>query len=205
MQNLRENLALAYAERQKAVREAVTPGHEAYVTFVSEPDMAASLEACVLLGVLVSWLRPARILDLGSGVSSYVLRAVAESAQLGAEVVSVDTDRHWLEKTREFCAKRQLDTGAFLAWEELRQRETQPCDLVFFDLDHPPARQGFLPEVVSRFLAPEGVLLVDDMHFPRYRQAVLSLLAERGACLVNVAPQTLDSWGRYCLLAVNVG
>jgi hypothetical protein len=50
-----------------------------------------------------------RLLDLGSGFSSYVLRAYAAGVP-GAVGWSVDDDPAWLEKTRAFLVSEGLST-----------------------------------------------------------------------------------------------
>ena len=58
-----------------------------------------------------------RVVDLGSGFTSFVLRAYRK--ELNLDICSVDTSRAWLEKTKEFCAQNDVDTDGFMLWSDL--------------------------------------------------------------------------------------
>lgn len=67
-----------------------------YVGEFSTPEMAVSLETSQFLYVLAKAVKARRILDLGSGFSSYVLRLYSIDAGSDTVVYSVDDDKGWL-------------------------------------------------------------------------------------------------------------
>ena len=102
---------LAGTEILAEATERLRPVFDEYVTSVSVPMAALSLETSALATVLCEITRPHRILDLGSGFSSYVFRRYAATASPQAEVWSIDDSPHWLEKTRGFLASKGFSEG----------------------------------------------------------------------------------------------
>jgi hypothetical protein len=74
--------------------------------------MSVSVELAVFLDVLCRLIEPDRILDLGSGFSSFVLRRHLASRDVGVHSViwSIDDSPEWLEQTRGLSpTPRSLD------------------------------------------------------------------------------------------------
>ena len=69
-----------------AAHKLLLPHHQRYVTTVSLPYQAVSLELAALLLSLCRSTRPAVIADLGSGFSSFVFRTYAAEAKGGVTV-----------------------------------------------------------------------------------------------------------------------
>ena len=61
-----------------------------YTETISNESMAASLKCCAFLVCLYEALEPKRILDLGSGFSSYSLRHFKDQMSWDTEIYSVD-------------------------------------------------------------------------------------------------------------------
>lgn len=117
-----------------------------------------SLLASTFLLELIHELKPKRILDLGSGWSSYLLR-------LGdAEVWSADHDREWLEKTRTFLKKHDLDDERLIMIEDIDW--SQKYDLIL--VDHGPTTRGraSLFDKIKRCCT--GIVVLDDAEIHGY-------------------------------------
>src|SRR5581483_11179383 len=80
----------SYAEASAPVAKRLAPAYADYIARVSPDPIAVALPLATFLGVLCEQLRPQRILDLGSGFSSYVFRASA-----APEVWSLDQSPAW--------------------------------------------------------------------------------------------------------------
>ena len=173
--------------------------HEEYVSEVSSDIMAASLELSVLLLFLCETLRPKRILDLGSGFSSFVLRHYARSASPTPVVWSVDDSLEWLEKTRSYLASRDVDAKDLYLWDELIRRKPDPFDLILCDLGGFDFRKDTF-ETVLGLLGNRGALVVDDMHSAEYGLHVRRIVAGSGTEHYSMRRQTHDKFGRYSML-----
>ena len=122
--------------------------------------MAVSLELASFLLFLAETVHPARILDLGSGFSSFVLRQVR-----GASVLSVDDDANWLERTSEYLREKKCEDSNLALWNEVVQRSPEPYDLIFHDLALVEQRRATLPRVLEW---SKGWIVLDDGHKAGY-------------------------------------
>jgi predicted O-methyltransferase YrrM len=169
-----------YEARATAMRERLLPEHRTYTRTVSPDPIAISLELSVFLAVLCDAERPAAILDLGSGFSSFVFRSYAKRAPEPAPVVySVDHAAAWLDETRRFLEPRGLDARHLVTWDEFVAADRPPFDLVLVDISDLGTRLRLL-DVVVESCRPGGMIVIDDMHVPSYRRSILRKLDERG-------------------------
>jgi predicted O-methyltransferase YrrM len=206
-ERIRTNLAFCRGDEHKgapldpAVREAaaghrerLTELHRLYVTTVSTEAMAASLEACALVYALCEVGKVAQVLDLGSGLSSAVLRAGPW------QVHSVDHDAAWLDKTGVFLGEQNLeDVFLYTAAEFFETPATARYNLAFMDLGHTPERADHLSAVWER-LRPGGLMVIDDIHHVVYRARVQEWLETVDHHQIDVHRETLDRFGRYAWL-----
>jgi predicted O-methyltransferase YrrM len=183
-------------------RKTLEDAHRHYVQNVSSPEMAVSWESCRLLCSLANVLRPQRILDLGSGFSSYLLRSWAQALQNAAHVVSVDDNAFWLEKTREFLKSKNLDTGELHTWESFSLLKQRPFDLIFHDLGSMETRAATLPAVL-KLRAPEGIVVLDDVHKRAYRPRAMLEVERAGLEYISAGRLTHDAFGRAAAIAVS--
>jgi predicted O-methyltransferase YrrM len=161
----------SYAEVSKPVAQRLAPAYSDYIARVSPDPIAVALPLATFLGVLCEQLRPKRILDLGSGFSSYVFRAHATP-----EVWSIDQSRAWLDRTRAFLQHHGADGPHLATWDELPS--TTPFDLILQDFATLDTRLRMLDRVVE-LCRPGGLIVIDDMHVPGYRRATLRALERR--------------------------
>lgn len=85
-----------------------------YINNVSLGNSAASIETAALLDMIVRKNNVERILDLGSGFSSFVFRQYQKDVSLPVEVISVDADAKWLKKTETYLTQNELKTDGLL-------------------------------------------------------------------------------------------
>jgi predicted O-methyltransferase YrrM len=167
-----------------------------YVTNVSAPDMAVSLETACLLLHLCRTRNPKRILDLGSGFSSYVLRLHA--GKVGANVTSIDTDADWLAKTGKYLAEHGLSNGDLRLLDDFIAEPAY--DLVFHDIGNGALRNK-MASFAADHCAPRGVVVFDDaQHGGHAFHAYETCLG--GFDVINVACCTHDDTGRFALAAI---
>ncbi len=188
-------------ERLVAAKQAIAPMITDYGTTVSTPDMAVSLPSAAFLAALCDVTRPMRVLDTGSGFSSYVLRRFAGRNGQRAEVWSVDDDEQWLAKTREYLTSLSMGDQRLLMWDQLAATDERDFDLIFHDLGQARGiRLEVLPDVCAR-LSPRGLLLLDDFHKLRYRRGASRVLKRLNFDVVLLRHHTIDPLGRYAALA----
>ena len=90
-----------------------------------------------------------------------------------------------------------LDTQRTLLWQELAQ---DAFDLVLHDLGSMTTREETLPAPLS-LVGADGILVLDDLHFPRYRAHVEHTLAACGARYESAEEATRDLVGRFSWVA----
>ena len=189
--------------RLHAARRELATAYNEYVSTVSTRKMAVSLESAAFLRLVCEGVRPRRILDTGSGFSSFVVRSYALSAP-EAEVWSVDDSPEWLERTAAFLREKGLRDDRLMLWDEFRERSSAPYDLIFHDLGRMELRALSLPVVLRRVATSTGLLLLDDVHKPAYAEVVRSVVRQTGCSYFDLTPFTFDAFKRYVALISDV-
>jgi predicted O-methyltransferase YrrM len=214
-------LALSLAEPLEAVRDArrlrrehprVTPSdqlfeglrplYERYIAEVSAAGMAVSWESARYLRDLCGALAPRRVLDLGSGFTSVVLRHYASSVEHPVSVVSVDDDPRWLERTRVFLDEHGYTQGELRLWSDFANAPGEAFDVVFHDLASGSVRDTAMAVAVG-CLSPRGVILFDDAHHLGHRRAARRAAGDARLATYNLYRWTRDDVGRFALLAAS--
>lgn len=191
----RRTLIPTDAERRN-VGAAIRDAYEDYVTNVSVPGMACSFETSVYLMWLCRMRRPAAVLDLGSGFSSWVLRRYARD--YGARALSVDDSPDWLSRTAEFLTRYDLPTDDLVMWSHFRPEGR--FGLVFHDLAMGDLRECAMPSAVEA-AAPGGLVVFDDAQHAGHRRVMRELAGRVGARLWNARAVTLDEIQRFAMVA----
>jgi predicted O-methyltransferase YrrM len=171
--------------------------HHEYTTSVSTPVMAVSLETAALLWSICEAVRPDRILDLGSGFSTYVFGRWSNERG-GARVVSVDSDEFWLGQTTAWLQSLGVD-GPELRL--LGDPFPSDNDVVFLDLGETTTRIGYLADAFAS-LDGAGVLVIDDMHHHPFGRQVRAGAKWSDMRLFSLRRQARDSYGRFPAVAV---
>ena len=172
-------------------REAFEAAFRDYVTHYSIESEAISLEASYYLLDLLMTTRVDRILDLGSGWSSFVFRLFQRLSGRDVHVCSVDDSEHGRTVTAAFLAHHDLDVDHLQVWPDVGEAT---YDLVFFDIGRPWERP---PHLETAFDRASRTLICDDMHYPEYRQACEALASAKGLQLQLLATRTTDRFGRF--------
>jgi len=181
-------------------RERLLPHYEEYVSSVSNDIMAASLEVSVLLLLCCEFFRPRRILDLGSGFSSFVFRFHMETANPRPTVVSVDDSDEWLIKTGSYLKGKNIGTDDLIPWKNFAGMAMDPFDLVFYDLGGFDFRKDTFDKV-TRMVSREGVLIIDDMHSADYGIFVKGNMDRNKMKYYSLREYTNDGFGRFSFIA----
>ena len=185
----------AFAAAHQTNRIVLGPSYIDYVFTVSSAEHAISLPLAAFLLTACETLQPDAVLDLGSGFSSYVLRRYAAGRTPNARAVSVDDDRSWLTKTATFLAASELPGDELMHWSEFGGAEGA-FDLVVYDLGKWELRLEALPGAL-RATAPGALIVLDDLHVPEYRDAVVRELDAAGLTPYDLSRFTCDEFGRY--------
>lgn len=164
------------------------------------PQTALDVPASVWLWNACQREKANRVLELGSGFSSWVLRHWQQRAtsERGStpSVWTVDDEPKWLETTRLELLERNFDTSRMAHFDTaLTDCAVTSFDLTFVDLDNTATRLKHAADFV-RWTRSGGLLVLDDWHMPHYREPMTAKLADLGIS-VEPLPETTDEWGRY--------
>jgi hypothetical protein len=174
----------------KELEEKFEKAYNEYVTSVSNEDMAISQEACLYILRFCLENKPLKITDLGSGITSYVLRLYQQYSDDDVIVFSVDDDGKWLPKSKEFCDKYNLNTENFLENIELLEGHKNEFDLVIHDYGRMPTRTA---NVVNAFNLAKigGTIVYDDCHKESYYVYLKNTLKTLSQEIIEL-PETED-------------
>lgn len=192
-----EMLDAKYLEENKEILNHI---YNHYVNEVSRPDMAASLELAGFILAICKLKKYKKVLDMGSGLSSYVFRLYA-SENPGVKVFSVDDDVAWLEKTKLFLEQHQLETDNVYSLDEFIGLKEEGFDCILHDLNFVEVRIQYTTQLLEA-LKPGGLVIFDDVHKPDYRHALLANLQGTSSKIYSLKPYTLDSYGRFAIAAL---
>lgn len=175
--------------------DRIVGAYERYVTSVSSTGMALSLPTSTYLDAPCRATEPERVLDLGSGFSSYILRRYA------ADHGGVDDNEGWPEKTGEFLDA--VDTprlGMLVPWATFSAHAHEPFDVVLHDLAMGGLRDSAMWQAAG-LTAPGGRLLLDDAQAPSHRQTMRAVTTDGQLEWYSLRRWTLDDIGRWATLA----
>jgi predicted O-methyltransferase YrrM len=172
--------------------------YDRYVTDISNWEWAVSWPTVRVLDALCTALRPKKVLDLGSGFSTYVVCNWARRNGADTEVVSVDTSDEWLEKTRAFLTREGLQAQLIPA-RDIDSLPDRSFELAFDDIGRTEERANVIPTII-RVMAPGGVVVLDDMNVRGYRSEVRTQLVAAHWDLYSARPFTFDAKGRFAML-----
>ena len=141
-----------------------------------------------------------KILDMGSGFSSYVFSKYASECDYPVQIVSVDTDQFWLAKTIDFLKTYSLQLDTPILLEDLEFTEGS-FDLVFHDIASADQRNLLMSVSISA-LKGGGIIIFDDLQHPPHLQSVLENCAIHNLIYSSLKEQTLDKIGRWAGMGV---
>lgn len=188
--------------RLAAAAECLKAPYEEYIASVSTREMAVSWNTACFLHALADLRKPRRVVDLGSGFSSFVLRTYAASADHPCEITSVDDDAGWLTRTVDYLQQKGLSTDRLLTWKDfVKQLPADGFDLIFHDIGSMQMRAEVLPQVLN-MVSTTGIVVLDDMHKPSYRREAHLQARQHGWTVLSAHRATLDGLGRFSEVAL---
>ena len=181
------NKAIAFAAQKGYgynIDERLREAYVDYVKNVSTPVWSISWQLVVYLEKLVRALQPKRVLDLGSGFSSYLLR------RFNTEVTSVDTDLGWLQKTHDFLQHKQVTTEGLYLLKDFQF--IGDYDLILHDLGRVEIDRLPLFKEIRQHC--NGVAIFDDMHTATYQREVKEFFKDD--IIMDLEDDTFDALDR---------
>lgn len=196
-----ERFKVAPGEMEEATRQLAEP-YADYTATTSTPAHAMSLQAAAFLLCLCRRLKPRRVVDLGSGFSSYVLARYAQESPHVVQVQSVDDDRDWLTRTEEFLERHHLRAWTRTRmWDTFSSERHIPYDFIFHDLAGGKIREEAMAWVCGA-VRVDGVAVFDDIHHLGHCESLLAATAAAGLAFHSLHPWTMDDSLRFSALAV---
>ena len=189
-------------QKMQEFEKLLSPYYKNYVTTTSSEIMAMSFELAIFTLALCGITKPKKILDLGSGFSSFCFRYWIKNYSPNSEVLSVDDATEWLDKTREFLLRNNLSGDKLITWDELVEGKHGQFDLVFYDFGTFPVRENSLGMVLD-FVSRPAMVILDDMHSAEYGLHVKKTLKQRKMEYFSIRRFTNDKFTRYAYLAIN--
>lgn len=171
-----------------------------YTAEVSKADMAISLELAAFMMSLCLKNNYTKLLDLGSGFSSFVFRKYALNNE-NVTVFSVDDDVQWLEKTRTFLQRCSLPTTNLQTLDKFIGSTEEQFDIVLLDLNFVEVRKNYIGLAVDR-VKVGGLIVFDDVHKQDYLMDVLKQAAKLPLRLYDIRQLTVDEFDRHALVAL---
>jgi hypothetical protein len=160
-----------------------------YVSDVSNRVWTISWELSSYLCKLIHQLKPKRILDLGSGFSSFVFRWYCP------DVTSVDDNPEWLKKTHDFLVKRDVSTKNLMLLKDFIP--DGEYDLALMDLGRAERDRAPLFDILKRRCK---VAVLDDMHMQPLRSAARKAFTNHQ--IFDLKVDTFDAYDRYAWMVV---
>lgn len=171
-----------------------------YVENVSSPEMAASKEVLAFLYAICSVTKPKTVLDLGSGISSYLFRTYQKEEDSSCKVISVDDDKEWLLKSGDFLKSQSLNQDNLITFEEYLQSDLRDVDIIFYDLNFVEERIKHVDSVLKN-IAQSGIIVFDDVHKIHYFKQLHTILKANNFNIIGIKKMTKDVFGRFGLIA----
>lgn len=140
------------------------------------------------------------VIDLGSGFGSYLIREFNTGMY---EPISVDIKKRRLDLTHEFCFHNHQNDGSFILWEEFKDRMWMDLSLILFNIGNTGQRLNCFKPVFDKYLHNGVRILINDAHktiITAHLQGLLCKYEHRYIRHIGVKEQTLDEYGRFCVL-----
>ena len=142
--------------------------YDYYRKNVSGGNYPISLPLARYLNDLCWKIKPTKILDRGTGFSSYVFRKYALESWRWPKVFSVDSNEGWLNKTVDFLRYCELKTEHLYLWSYFK---TLPAYEWKFDIileDYTILTRVKSLHIMVNMLDKNGYLILDDADHERY-------------------------------------
>lgn len=194
---------VTWDQRKEALQKVIEPHHQFYIQKVSNERSAISLETAVMLAFLCELKKPTRILDVGSGFSSFIFRSYQKTAGKPVEVVSLDNDALWLDKTRQYLASAGLSLDGVMEFDHFLKIKNGKFDIALHDLGNLDERKKHLRTVLD-LAHKDSVIVLDDFHKQHYRENIQQQLSDLEIDHISLCGFTLDKFSRYAAVIAGV-
>ena len=177
--------------------------YEEYTSKVSSEIMAISLELSVFCILMCDMMRPQKILDLGSGFSSYIFRSLPSILGEGYQPIiwSVDDSTEWINETKTFLSSHDIPSDSVITWDAFVRQNLGPFDLMLYDLGGFEFRKENLNRII-KLCDKNGMIIFDDMHSAEYGRYLNKILKKNNCTCFDIRYYSKDKFGRYSKLAV---
>lgn len=193
---------MQWDEEKRRRKRKMMPFYDRYITAVSEAEHAASLEMATFLRFFCDNTEPRFILDLGSGLSSFVFAQYA--AENKCLVVSVDDQEEWLNRTQEFVEDHEYgENHRFVMWDVFLKMTLFPYNLIFNDFGMMESgRIHALRRTFPIMMETGAKMILDDVHKPTYIKQVYNKVIRHPCAFYDLQDYTIDDLGRFAGLVV---
>lgn len=165
------------------------------------PNIAIGPPLCNFLWSRLERWRPKGILELGSGLSTTIIRRWNQLQGNQSVVVTIEQDPVWLEFNQRDVQRLGLDPQHFYSLEVLRAWPTIQCaDFIFVDAGAGYANLANF-DTYEPILLPSGRIIFQNWQETMYSNLLASFLRERGYVL-EVFPDQADNWDRFFATAM---
>ena len=165
--------------------------------------MAASLELSIFCILMCDMIKPEKILDLGSGFSSYVFRSLTSviGDDYKPNIYSVDDSMDWLNKTKTCLTSHDIPSNNLVIWDDFVQQQLGPFDLILYDLGGFEFRKRNLKQIIN-LCDKNGIIIFDDIHSADYGRYLNKTLKSINCTCFDISYYTKDKFRRYSKLVV---
>jgi hypothetical protein len=153
-----------YETKKEEYKYKLLPTYEEYITKVSTEIMAISLELSVFCILICDIIRPQKIVDFGSGYSSYVFRSLTSitGGDYHPTIWSVDDSAEWIDKTKTFLNSYNISSDNVIIWDVFIKQDLGPFDFILYDLGGFDFRKENLEKIIKS-CDNNGMIIFDDM------------------------------------------
>jgi len=177
--------------------------YDKYVSEISTSGMAISLESSLTILSLLEYFKPKSILDLGSGFSSFLFRLYKKNAQYRVNIISVDHDIQWIQKSRIFLSYFKLDDENFILSDNFFQSKdkNKNFDFILNDFSSGSYRDK-ITRLIPNFTNSNSCMVFDDMQNYKHKKAVMRVIMQNNYRYVDLKNYTFDFKNRYQWLVI---
>lgn len=192
-----------YETKKDKYKSTILPSYEEYISKVSSEIMAASLELSIFCILMCDMIKPQKILDLGSGFSSYIFRFLPSIIDNNYKptICSVDDSMEWLNKTKTFLTSHDIPSNNLVIWDDFVEQQLGPFDLILYDLGGFEFRKRNLKQII-KLCDKNGIIIFDDIHSADYGRYLNEILKGINCTCFDISYYTKDKFGRYSKLVV---
>jgi len=167
-----------YSQQKVSIESLIRAAYQDYVRNYSSGLISLSLNRACFIYFLIKAFQVQKTIDLGTGISSYV-SLLASKAVTGSEVISVDDNEYWLEKTRAFLHSNNLPGDNLILLKDfLKDINRVKFGACILDIGDYKLRKQLFPQLAASIKEHGGFIFVDDFHVPAYRSYIETVCDE---------------------------